>query len=105
MLRWVPMADKPAGDDDASQSPEDLFRVERWHDAPDGEEPACADCGRIRDLIGPVSFDGELIENGDMVCPGCAKSRGLDVTHCTCGTSSPRDLTCPGCNDYLGGAC
>lgn len=83
---------------------EDLFRVERLADAPEGEAAACADCGAYRDLIGPVSHDGELIEGGDMVCPGCAKTRGLDLTHCTCGTSSPRDVTCPGCNDYLGGA-
>lgn len=81
---------------------EDIFRVERWSDSPRGEEAACADCGDIRDLIGPVSHDGAVTENGDMVCPGCAKTRGLNVTHCTCGTSSPRDITCPGCGDYLG---
>lgn len=81
---------------------EELFRVERWMDAPSGEEVACADCGVYRNLIGPVSHDGQLVEGGDMVCPKCAGTRGLDVTHCTCGTSSPREMTCPGCGDYLG---
>lgn len=80
----------------------EVFRVERWNDYPKGEEPACADCGAYRDLIGPATFDGEIQEGGDMVCPECAETRGLDLTRCTCGTSSPRDQTCPGCGDYLG---
>lgn len=83
---------------------EDLFRIERLSDAPRGQEPACADCGVYRDLIGPVNFDGELTEAGDMVCIHCAEERGLDLMHCACGTSSPKDVTCPGCHDYLGGA-
>lgn len=83
---------------------EKLFRVERLSDTPRGNEPACADCGVYRDLIGPVSLDGELVEGGDMVCVGCADTRGLDLTHCTCGTSSPPDITCPGCRDLFGGA-
>jgi hypothetical protein len=44
------------------------------------------------------------MDGGDMVCVVCADDRGVDVTHCACGTSSPRDVTCPGCHDYLGGA-
>lgn len=81
---------------------EDIFRVEPWSDHPKGEEPACADCGSVRDLIGPLNIDGEVVEGGDMVCRECAETRGLDMTHCTCGVSSPREIACPGCHDFLG---
>lgn len=85
------------------QSREDLFRVERWSDAPEGEEAACADCGTYGNLIGPFDHDGNVAKGADMVCSGCAETRGADLTYCTCGTSSPREITCPGCRDYLGG--
>lgn len=88
--------------EDTDRSKDEIFRVERWRDFPKGEEPACADCGLYRDLIGPFNHDGELTEGGDMVCRECADDRGADLTYCTCGTASPRDITCPGCGDYLG---
>ena len=87
---------------ETERSKEDTFRVERWSEVPKGEEPACADCGKYCDLIGPLSHDGQVIEGADMVCPNCAEARGLDLSHCTCGTSSPTDMTCPRCKDYLG---
>jgi len=88
--------------DGTDRSKDTLFRVEHWQDFPKGEEPACADCGRYRDLIGPFTHDGKLVEGGDMVCRECADGRGADLTYCACGEASPRDVTCPGCGDYLG---
>lgn len=52
-------------------------------ESPRGERPdnevACADCGLYRNLIGPLTFDGDVHETGDMVCRTCAESRGFDV--------------------------
>lgn len=93
------MSEEPSS---SNKSDSELFRIEEWSDAPKGEEVACADCGVVRDLIGPLSFDGSLTEGGDMVCLDCAETRGLELTHCACGTSSPPDITCPGCGSYLG---
>lgn len=47
-----------------------------YGDTPD-EDVACADCGLYSELIGPLSFDGEVLENGDFVCRSCAKARGF----------------------------
>jgi hypothetical protein len=88
------------GDTDSSK--EDIFRVDNWHEYPKGEEPACADCGSYRNLIGPFTHDGKVKDGADMVCRECADKRGADLTYCACGVASPRDVTCPGCNDYLG---
>lgn len=85
-----------------NQTTDDLFRVEKLQDFRDGEEPACADCGAYRTLIGPFTHNGDLIAGSDMVCRECAESRGADLIYCACGTASPRDVTCPGCHDYLG---
>lgn len=84
------------------QSSRQVFRVERLADSQKGEEPACADCGSYRDLIGPFTHDGEVVDGADMVCRECADRRGADLTYCTCGVASPREMTCPGCRDYLG---
>lgn len=51
-------------------------------ESPRGETPAddvaCADCGEYAELVGPLSFDGEVVEGGDMVCRPCAEQRGAD---------------------------
>jgi len=88
--------------DGTERTGEDIFRVERLSDFEAGEEPACADCGAYRELIGPFTHAGEVVEVGDMVCRECADARGANLTYCTCGTASPRDVICPGCNEYLG---
>lgn len=53
-------------------------------ESPRGETPeddvACADCGAYRTLVGPLTFDGVVVSNGDFVCEPCAESRGF-----TCG--------------------
>jgi hypothetical protein len=92
--------DQAAGD--GEQSAADLFKTVSWQSTPAETRISCADCGMVRDLIGPFSLDGDVIKGGDMVCRDCADGRGADLTHCTCGVSSPREITCPGCNDYLG---
>lgn len=45
------------------------------------DDVACADCGTYSPLIGPLNFDGEVVEVGDMVCSHCADKRGfaLDI--------------------------
>lgn len=93
-------------DTDARNDEQDteIYQIERLSDMEQGEEPACADCGAYRDLIGPFSFDGNVMDGGDMVCSECAESRGANLTYCTCGTASPSNIRCPGCHDYLGGA-
>lgn len=51
------------------------------HESPQGDSPdedvACADCGSYRSLVGPLSFEGEVVGIGDMVCVPCAESRGF----------------------------
>jgi len=47
-------------------------------DSPE-DDVACADCGRYRELVGPVAFDGSVRENGDFVCRRCARNRGVDL--------------------------
>lgn len=67
------------GSDDSvvENAGEQQFSVEQ----PTGQEPkddvACADCGAYRELVGPVSLDGEKYDGGDWVCRGCAESRGV----------------------------
>lgn len=99
--RWSPVP-SPAKGDGGPVDPDSLFRTESWKGDSADDDVSCADCGSYRDLIGPFSHDGEVTEGGDMICPDCAENRGADLTHCACGVSSPRTITCPGCNDYLG---
>lgn len=77
-----------------------LFHREKWKN---NEGIACADCGKVCDLIGPFSFDGEIIEHGDMVCPTCAEERGVELKFCCCGGVYPEGKLCPGCGSYLSG--
>lgn len=52
-------------------------------ESPYGETPAddaaCADCGRYTVLVGPITFDGEVVDHGDFVCILCAARRGIEI--------------------------
>lgn len=43
------------------------------------EDVACADCGRYRVLVGPLTFAGDIVDEGDFVCPKCALKRGASA--------------------------
>lgn len=57
--------------------PEELRTQSPRGDSP-SEDVACADCGTYQELVGPLSFDGEIVAGGDFVCRPCAGDRGYD---------------------------
>jgi len=42
------------------------------------EDVSCADCGEFRTLVGPIAFDGRVVEGADFVCRRCARKRSLN---------------------------